>query len=189
METEKRKAGRPRKFGENTKRHNLTLRISEGPRSRLIGAAAASGRSISEEAERRVEQSFQLEDEFGDLARFVGLAVRATEARNGKAWHTDETSRKQTRAAIDAVLDVIVAKSVDVGREIGDVQKLLGENGNTYPTSLDDVEALKAKLETILALAPAQIDALKATRPLTLELVASNDPTHAGIRKYLNEET
>lgn len=78
--TPKRRPGRPplpddqRKTGSN-----VTFRARAGLREQLTSAAEASGRSVSEEVEHRLSQSFVWEDAFGDaknlLARYRGFAA------------------------------------------------------------------------------------------------------------------
>jgi len=54
--------GRPAKAPMERKRRNLTMRVRDALRDSLGAAAAASGRSLSEEAEFRLEQSFMADD-------------------------------------------------------------------------------------------------------------------------------
>ncbi|HZH12715.1 MAG TPA: LuxR C-terminal-related transcriptional regulator [Microvirga sp.] len=61
-ETEGKKRGRPAKYPGEGKRTTHTFRIREATRQKLIQAAAASGRSVSEEIEWRVERSFDQDE-------------------------------------------------------------------------------------------------------------------------------
>ncbi len=54
--------GRPRLAEEDRKSSQIKLRARAGLREQLEEAAAQSGRSVSEEAEKRLENSFQQED-------------------------------------------------------------------------------------------------------------------------------
>lgn len=83
-DTEKR-TGRPRKSEADRKEGNLTFRTRRGLRERLVAAAAASGRSLSEEVERRVEESFALgsmQDRLADTVAQAIAAAMAKEAQN-----------------------------------------------------------------------------------------------------------
>jgi hypothetical protein len=69
-EIAKRRTGRPRKYPPQ-KRFTQTFRVQRSVHEKLQAAAAASGRSHSEEIERRLEQSF----EFNDLIESVALKM------------------------------------------------------------------------------------------------------------------
>jgi hypothetical protein len=74
--------GGPTELGDpfKDKRRTLSTRITEETRAKLDGAAANFGRSLSQEIEFRLDQSFKIEEEFGDpdTQRFLRLlaAVR-----------------------------------------------------------------------------------------------------------------
>jgi hypothetical protein len=55
----RKRVGRPLKPAKNRKSVNFTFRSREGMREQLRTAAAVSGRSISEEIEYRLVQSFR----------------------------------------------------------------------------------------------------------------------------------
>lgn len=81
---EKRKVGRPLKEAEPGKRASLGLRVTAETKARLEIAAAASGRSQSQEAEIRLEASFRDEAAGQAILGFVmqglfddGLVVTA----------------------------------------------------------------------------------------------------------------
>ncbi len=59
----KRKPGRPAKF-TGVKRQNFSFRLTEEMRQRLIDSATASGRSLSEEIEFRLNRDLQWEEMF-----------------------------------------------------------------------------------------------------------------------------
>src|SRR5690349_5265821 len=56
--SQKRNRGRPPMPAESRKRNNLTMRLRDETRAALEERAAANGRSLSEEIEVRLEQSF-----------------------------------------------------------------------------------------------------------------------------------
>ena len=96
MDHEKKPVGRPRKF--ERKRHNQTFRIDEVLREKLQTAADANQRSISEEVERRIDDSFRDHDFLVRLAgsqEVAGLAVavmtitRIIEAGTGRKYQDD----------------------------------------------------------------------------------------------------
>jgi len=74
--TEQSKRGRPPKSVEDRKRNNLTMRMRDATKEKLEREARANGRSLSEEAEARIEQSFHsdaLRIEAANLAHAFGL--------------------------------------------------------------------------------------------------------------------
>jgi hypothetical protein len=95
--------GRPRLPDIEAKRGAIGLRVTSELRSTLEKAAAKSGRSMSQEAEFRLEQSFHSEQQLGDAMRvafggkraaavFLSLAAAADaidETLGGKGWLDD----------------------------------------------------------------------------------------------------
>jgi Arc-like DNA binding domain len=77
----KKRIGRPPKAKEDRKAVNFTFRSRGDMRERLRAAAAASGRSISEEIERRLDWSFREED---TATRVGEAAVRAIQSYHEK---------------------------------------------------------------------------------------------------------
>ena len=58
MQTPKRRPGRPHREPDSGERVGLSLRVTPETKRSLDAAAAAAGRSLSQEAELRLEQSF-----------------------------------------------------------------------------------------------------------------------------------
>lgn len=79
MGLEKRRRGRPVKEPANAGRVALGLRVTPEVKRKLDGAAERSGRSQSQEAELRLERSFDEEDAFGgpELRRIAHLMAIA----------------------------------------------------------------------------------------------------------------
>ncbi len=90
------------------KRKTLSTRITSELRDRLDKSADESGRSLSQEIEFRLEQSFRDEDaryrEFGDkslymIMRWFALTIAAAQQITEKPWKKDrETFRIATNA-------------------------------------------------------------------------------------------
>jgi hypothetical protein len=78
---EQRKPGRPRKFGEG--RVNYTGRLSAETYAAVRTAAMVQGRSISEEIENRIQQSFQNEALIPVLNALLAKEGRAGEVLSG----------------------------------------------------------------------------------------------------------
>jgi hypothetical protein len=95
------------------KRHPLNMRTTKETRDRLAAAAAASGRSLVQEVEFRVEQTFRQEDarvqffggpELDALFKQIAGAVGFIEQKTGAKWTEDY----ETYIAVTAALDRIV---------------------------------------------------------------------------------
>jgi hypothetical protein len=105
----KRKPGRP-SLG---KRQSFTFRIRDIVRDQLVAAAQASNVSVSEEIERRVEQSFSnagvVAEMFGGpqnakLLFTFAVAIQEVERATGKYWWADPPTCEQMRRAIDSII-------------------------------------------------------------------------------------
>ena len=108
----KRKSGRP-SLGKAGRRQSFTFRIREKVRDLLVAAAQSSGVSVSEEIERRVEQSFSnagvVAEMFGGVANaqllfMFAVAIQEVERGTGKSWWQDVSTSEAVQAAIDSIL-------------------------------------------------------------------------------------
>jgi hypothetical protein len=107
----KRKPGRPPKG----KRGNFTFRVTEKLRSQLISEAEASGLSVSEEIERRLDQSFNdaaIRDLLGGshtnaLILTIAAAIQVVEIESGKKWIEDHDTNLAMRAAVNGVMELL----------------------------------------------------------------------------------
>ena len=105
----KRKLGRP-SLG---KRRSITFRIRDHVNDLLVAASQASTVSVSEEIERRVEQSFSnagvVAEMFGgrenaQLLFLFSIAMREVERTFGHPWWTDQPTCEALRKAVDEIL-------------------------------------------------------------------------------------
>ena len=116
MATTKRalKAKRPKRVD---RRKTTSTRMTPEIRARLEEAAAQSGRSLAQEIELRVDQSF-LADEFlggpgnATAAKLVGLILQDVEARTGKSWREDKDTYYGAFSAVATVLRVLGPQDV-----------------------------------------------------------------------------
>jgi hypothetical protein len=107
----KRKPGRPPKG----KRGNFTFRVTERLREQLINEAEASGLSVSEEIERRLDQSFNeapIRDLLGGshtnaLILTIAAAIQMVEIESGKKWIEDHDTNLAMRAAVNGVMELL----------------------------------------------------------------------------------
>jgi hypothetical protein len=83
-----KRMGRPTKAPVEGERVPLGLRVTAEAKRKLAAAAIKSGRSISQEAELRIERSFQMEELGPHLAKIGVLEVAMKELREAvlKGW-------------------------------------------------------------------------------------------------------
>ncbi len=115
-----------RKTGKRVdRRKTMSTRITPETRAQLEEAAAQSGRSLAQEVETRLDQSFAEEKSqavisdkelrglyapFGKLetfmvARLLANAIHTIEAVTGKNWMDDPEAHRQTQEACKTILD------------------------------------------------------------------------------------
>jgi hypothetical protein len=117
----KKKAGRPPLPPKHRKVRNVTFRSRDDLYGELQAAAAKSGRSLSEEIERRLEKSFSSSDpllsalageEAGVILRLVAVVLlQAT--REGKSWFEN----RELVETVSGAADVIIARVAGVFEE------------------------------------------------------------------------
>ena len=109
----KKKRGRPPLPPTEGKREVITLRVTGELRRRLNSAALETGRSMSQEAELRIEWSFQRDDDrhasFGGLdkyrlAQWISFSIQMAEDITGKRFRRD---RETTNIAISAINEML----------------------------------------------------------------------------------
>ena len=116
---ESQRVGRPSKAPRKGVRNSLGLRVTAETKNRLEAATAASGRSQSQEAEFRLEQSFRKEDdgiaalggsEQHALFRMMAAAAEIIENRTGKSWTSDWKTSIAVRDAWNALTTAILPR-------------------------------------------------------------------------------
>jgi hypothetical protein len=100
-----KRAGRPPIPEEERRSRNLTFRSRGKLHEQLQAAAAASGRSISEEIERRLDQSFWYDDvvgsaEIAELAREAIVCAAGIKKNSSEGLEADNRARDVLRAAL-----------------------------------------------------------------------------------------
>ena len=99
------------------KRKTLTTRITEKTRESLEKAAQEADRSLSQEIELRLEQSF-LEDGFlggpenATAAKLVGPILQDPEVRTGKSWREDKNTYYGAVVAVLAIMRLLGPRDV-----------------------------------------------------------------------------
>src|SRR5262245_50912099 len=108
-----KRRGRPNLPKGEGKRFALGLRVTEERRRALDEAAAKSGRSISQEIELRLEQSFLDEEALGGremlglFRMMAGAAMMVEERLGGRSWSTDWEAFQAVREAWHKIIDGI----------------------------------------------------------------------------------
>jgi hypothetical protein len=110
---EQKRRGRPSLPKGEGKRFALGLRVTEERRRALDEAAAQSGRSISQEIELRLEESFRDESKFGGremlglFQMMAGAATMVEERLGGRSWSTDWEAFQAVREAWRQIIDKV----------------------------------------------------------------------------------
>ena len=113
MGTKAKKMGRPIKPSRPGERAALGFRITADTKQKLVSAAEKSGRSQSQEAEFRLEQSFKNENLQSQIKALNQMldAMSAKEARAGRViagWISDELRQRGVDEAIAKELSQII---------------------------------------------------------------------------------
>ena len=112
----KKSRGRPPKTPGEPKRSSFNTRIRSKLKSQLEHAAVKAGRSMSEEIEYRLEQSFVQETAARDaigpshvypLMKMLGSTVTLIEEGTGKKWRDDRFTHVLVMKTIDRILDAL----------------------------------------------------------------------------------
>lgn len=125
-EKPRKRMGRPPKAPEKGRRQNYTFRMSDQTRDAVIEAAAQSGRSMSEEIEWRIEESFRENEDRNfvksilggssdalNLLMSISAAAKTIEkmrdksglVENSRDWASHEPTRAAIRAAATRIID------------------------------------------------------------------------------------
>ncbi len=150
----KRRPGPKPKGPIADKRRAFTTRITEETRKRLEQASVDSGRSISQEAELRLERTFADDERIGGIAAYrlmqiFGLAKQLIEDRTGKPFESDPSTYDEVTEAWTAILEKFRPKGVQkrsygskgllsrsLGRELGeDVAEHFANIGHAKPSA------------------------------------------------------
>src|SRR5262245_44499005 len=96
----KKRIGRPPKAEKERKAVNFTFRSRGQMRERLQEAATASGRSISEEIEHRLEESFRSEELYGGpglsaVFRALSAHIAVAKTQAGDNWEENDQARSR----------------------------------------------------------------------------------------------
>ena len=114
MKRASKKRGRPALPPTQGKRAPLNTRTTLQLRDKVAEASKETGRSLAQEVELRLEQSFKSDDainaafggkELASLFRLLGAAAEQVELKTGKSWRTDLDTFVAMRLAWAQLLD------------------------------------------------------------------------------------
>jgi hypothetical protein len=183
---DKRKPGRP-SLGKAGRRQSFTFRIREKVRDLVVAAAQSSGVSVSEEIERRVEESFSkagvVAEMFGgaETARLLftfAIAIQEVERATGIPWWADVSTSEHMRRAINNIIEARIAKLPKIQKQIEERLATRGEFADLEPK-------LRAELERGPFIDHFQIGndaAALAILKVKEELARRNAPVKAPVR-------
>jgi hypothetical protein len=117
MAAEKNKGGRPLKNVGEPLSETMSFRIRPRLAELLRAAAAEASRTVSAEAEHRIERSFLEDRRVGgdvgsEVLRLIQLAM-SIEGASGGAWSEDPASAQTVRAVADAIIAVLANLPLD----------------------------------------------------------------------------
>lgn len=146
---QKRRGPKPKPASE-VKRNSFTLRMRDDMRAKLQAAADQAGRPMSEEAERRIETSFQIEAAFGsgarlDILQSIALTMKFVERLKGCGSYDTHAAFIEVKKAVNGTLDQFMGMLADrppraelvdalmgtgrIGQAVADVQIMAMEAG------------------------------------------------------------
>ncbi|MCJ2086376.1 Arc family DNA-binding protein [Methylobacterium sp. E-005] len=128
---EPKKRGRPPKPAAERRRHNQTFRCNDEMLARLQAVADKNQRSISEEVERRLEESFSNENLLEDLRS-------AAYAASEQAW--DDYVKRQAGEQ----------RFLKFGLEAASLLRYAMRDLNIYDKDISDIAKSKGDLENII---------------------------------------
>jgi hypothetical protein len=103
---EQRKRGRPPKPEEEVRRHPIGVRTTRALKEKIEDAAAATGRSVAQEVEARLEQSFRPGAEHISVPLdLIEAMIKLTEFQTGERWNEDLMTWIAVKKLVVALLD------------------------------------------------------------------------------------
>lgn len=151
--------GRPSK-GDDAKRQPLNMRTDAVMRSRIEGAAAISGLSLSQEVERRLITSFIQDDFLGGphtapIARMLIGTIGEIERERERNWRADLETWWAVKEAVNALLDL--CRPAPTKEWIEEVQAIVApyeQAEQRRAAALADLDHYKAELRARYGLSP-----------------------------------
>lgn len=157
---EGRKRGGQLKPPEERKRNNLTFRARDELREQIRRCAEASGRSISEEIEHRLEISiagneqtrFELGEDVFRIAKAMATSLTQIEDWSEKSWTQDDETfvlfQKTTTELIRNYRDRILKNRRSFPQ--GDIDKMTHDDRAQYFAALGGLAPPRPRIEVIV---------------------------------------
>jgi hypothetical protein len=98
-------AGRKSKGEFHGMRNPLSIRITDALRGKLDGACKASGRSLTQEVTRRLDDSFGIKGEPDPRVRAITYLIGQVTLYTGKDWRTNPWMFQAFKAAVSLILE------------------------------------------------------------------------------------
>lgn len=157
---EGRKRGGQPKPPEERKRNNLTFRARDELRDQIRKCAEASGRSVSEEIEHRLELSiagneqirFELGEDIFRIAKAMAISLTQIEYWSEKNWTQDDDTfqlfQKTTAELIRNYRDHVLKNRRNFPR--GDMDKMTLDDRAQYFAALGGLAPPRPRIEVIV---------------------------------------
>ena len=101
-------AGRKPKGEFHGMRNPLSIRIPDGLREKLDGACKGSGRSLTQEVTKRLNDSFAIKAEPDPFLRAINYLIGQAAVFTGKEWKTNPWMFQVFQTAVSLILDLSV---------------------------------------------------------------------------------
>jgi hypothetical protein len=176
------------------KRGNFTFRVRDTIRDQLTAAAQSSNVSVSEEIERRIEQSFSAA---GLVAEMLGgfhttrlvlvlvTAIQEVERTIGRQWQADPATFKAMQAAIWKIIASLKEPVLEVKQEqaeFGVPFGSLAELGRRYGPFIDHFAIGSEAADLAMSAAQAAVREV-AARPSAPKIKGSSRSPRKGKQK------
>lgn len=185
-------------MSDDAKRAALNIRTTTALKERLQAAGEASGRTMSQEADLRLEQSFARDDAAGSRAASVlgdvaRLAATITESQTGKSWTDDPDTYFRVRKA---VLGFMVANhppdrpaySTELTEALAELEAAKAEVERVRPSHMNALLGTFSPPETNAALQKMTeaLERLTAAQAHYTEITEANNKAGAEVATDLN---
>jgi hypothetical protein len=116
-------AGRKSKGEFHGMRNPLSIRITDTLREKLDGACKASGRSLTQEVTRRLDDSFGIKGEPDPRVRAITYLIGQVTLYTGKEWRTNPWMFQAFKVAVSLILEKLAPPgeliSPELARQFG----------------------------------------------------------------------
>jgi hypothetical protein len=129
-------AGRKSKGEFHGMRNPLSIRITDALREKLDGACKASGRSLTQEVTRRLDDSFGIKGEPDPRVRAITYLIGQVTLYTGKEWRTNPWMFQAFKAAVSLILEKLAPPGEPIPPELA---KQIGAKIGVPPGQLESM--------------------------------------------------